>query len=167
MFYCKAKYFSICVGFSIAFVGTTPALASSQTILVSIDGGTPYETSYGDTTPPSYVQWYQSPILAEGIHTVMVDQLAGTSLDYAIVTVGPNTPLTGMQVIVDNEDPSIQWSSGWALNMEQFDSTFLPDGFAYQNSTRQSSAAGDTMAFRFQGTDFKSHLPSYAVPAYA
>ncbi|KAF9477930.1 hypothetical protein BDN70DRAFT_861062 [Pholiota conissans] len=139
-------------GSAIAFIGNTPMPTSTQTFVVTIDGGIPYETSYDDRTPQSYTQWYQSPTLEEGTHTVTVDGLAGTSLDYAVITVGPSTPLAGTQVIVDNEDPAIQWSSGWKFDAAQFDSGFLPDGFTYQNSTRHSSAAGDLMTFRFQGT---------------
>lgn len=97
------------------------------------------------------MQWYQSPLLAEGTHTIVVNQMAGTSVDYAIVTVGLNTPLTGMTAIVDNDDPSIQFTGGWMRNTNQFDSGSVPDGFPYRNSTHRSSTPGDTALFRFQG----------------
>ncbi|KAF8968104.1 hypothetical protein BDZ97DRAFT_1655524 [Flammula alnicola] len=139
-------------GTSIAFVGNTPAAPSSQSIAVSIDGGAEYETSYDDPTPQSYLQWYQSPTLPEGTHTIAVNQVAGTSLDYAIVTVGPNTPLTGKTILLDNEDPAIQYSGGWTRNTDRFDAGNLPDGLPYHNSTHRSSTPGDIITFRFQGT---------------
>ncbi len=138
-------------GTSIAFVGNTPALPSLQSVLITIDGNPQYQSSYGDLTPPSYMQWYQSPLLVEGTHTIVVDQIAGTSVDYAIVTAGLNTPLTGMMAIVDNDDASVQFTGDWMRNTDQFDSGSVPDGFPYRNSTHRSSTPGDTAHFHFQG----------------
>ena len=97
------------------------------------------------------MQWYQSPLLIEGTHTIVVDQIAGTSVDYAIVTAGLNTPLTGMMAIVDNDDANVQFTGDWMRNTDQFDSGSVPDGLPYRNSTHRSSTPGDTAHFRFQG----------------
>ena len=94
-------------GTSIAFTGNTPNSSFSQSITVSIDGGTPYTTSYMDPTPQSYIQWYQSPTLSDGQHTIKANGVDGTSVDFAAITVGQHTPLAGKKVIVDNEDPLI------------------------------------------------------------
>jgi hypothetical protein len=137
-------------GTSIAFSGNTPISTLSQSIIVSIDGGTPYTTSYMDPTPQSYVQWYQSPSLSEGQHTIRVDGVDGTAIDYAIITAGQHTPLLGKKIIVDNEDPSIHYSGSWTRNTDQF----VPkdfSGFPFGNSTHRSDTPGDTISFRFTG----------------
>lgn len=118
---------------------------------VSIDGAPSYNTSYNDPTPQSYVQWYQSPILPEGTHNITLTHLAGTALDYAVITAGQNTNLTGKTVIVDNEDPSIRFTGSWTRNTDRFHSGYPPDGYPFHNSTHQSTKPGDNFIFRFSG----------------
>ena len=122
----------------------------SQSATVSIDGGAPYNIVYGGA-PPSYMQWYQSPSLPDGKHTITVGHLAGTSVDYAIIKVGSNTSLSGTTVIVDDESPAITYSGGWSRSTAQFNAGTLPDGFPYGNSTHRSSNVGDSITFRFTG----------------
>ena len=138
-------------GTSIAFTGNTPAASLSQTVSVSIDGGTPFSTSYMDLTPPSYLQWYQSPALSEGKHTIKVDGVDGTSLDYATITVGENTPLAGKKVIVDNEDPAVHYSGTWTRTPDEFLPGHIPSGLPFRNSTHRSTTAGNTITFQFYG----------------
>src|SRR6267378_722304 len=107
-------------GTSIAFTGNTPNTTFSQSITVSIDGGTPYKTYYMDPTPQSYIQWYQSPTLSEGQHIIKVDGVDKTAIDYATITVGQNTPLSGKTIIVDNDDPSVHYSGSWTRNTDRF-----------------------------------------------
>jgi len=122
----------------------------SQSATVSIDGGAPYNIVYGGA-PPSYMQWYQSPSLPDGKHTITVGHLAGTSVDYAIIKVGSNTSLSGTTVIVDDESPAITYFGGWSRSTAQFNAGTLPDGFPYGNSTHRSSNVGDSITFRFTG----------------
>lgn len=150
-------------GTSIAFTGNTPAATLSQTITVSIDGGTPYSTSYMDLTPPSYLQWYQSPTLSDGKHVVKVDGVDGTSLDYATITVGEKTPLTGRKIIVDNEDPAIRYSGTWTRTPDEFIPGHIPAGLPFRNSTHRSTTAGNTITFKFSGTS----LAVYGVFSWA
>ncbi|EDR05984.1 uncharacterized protein LACBIDRAFT_294728 [Laccaria bicolor S238N-H82] len=140
-------------GIAIAFGGNTPSVfADSQRLTVSIDGASSYNTSYNDPTPQSYVQWYQSPILPEGTHNITLTHMAGTALDYAVITAGQNTPLAGKTVIVDNEDPSIKFTGSWTRNTDRFHSGSPPDGYPFHNSTHQSTTPGDSFIFRFSGT---------------
>ncbi|KAF8154192.1 hypothetical protein B0H34DRAFT_661801 [Crassisporium funariophilum] len=141
-------------GTTIAFFGNTPTVfTDSQVLTVSIDGDAPYNTTYGDPNPPSYRQWYQSPTLAEGRHTILLTHIASTSIDYSVVTVGSETPLSGKQVILDNEDPIITYSGRWQRNLDQFiSSVAVHTGNPYQNSTHQTTNPGDTFIFRFSGT---------------
>jgi hypothetical protein len=118
---------------------------------VSIDGGTPYNTSYMDPNPQSYLQWYQSPTLPEGNHTIKVDGVDGAALDYATITAGQNTLLWGKKVIVDNDDHSIHYSGSWTRNTDEFVPGGNPKGLPFRNSTHRSTTPGDSIAFRFSG----------------
>ena len=138
-------------GTSIAFTGNTPAPPLSQSIIVTIDGGSPYNTSYMDPISQTYIQWYQSPTLAEGIHTVKVDGVDGTTLDYATITVGQNTPLSGKNIIVDNDDSTVHYSGSWTRNTDEFISAVDSKGHPFRNSTHRSTTPGDTITFLFSG----------------
>lgn len=143
-------------GTSAAFIGNIPTDSFSQFFSSSIDGGTSLNTSYASSTPPAYIQWYQTPVLSDGKHTVQLSHLDGTAVDMVIVTVGPNTPLAGKKVFVDNNDSSIQYSGSWAESKSGFDAGTLPDGLPIGNSTQQSTTPGDTMTFRFSGAFMQS-----------
>jgi hypothetical protein len=69
----------------------------------------------------------------------------------AIITVGPNTPLAGTKIFVDNNDPSLQYSGSWAESQDGFDAGTLPDGLPVGNTTQRTTSIGDTMTFRFSG----------------
>ena len=139
------------VGISIAFTGNTPPASLSQSIIVTIDSGTPYNTSYMDPIPQTYIQWYQSPTLSEGNHTIKVDRVDETSLDYATIAVGQNTPLSGKKIIVDNDDSAIHYSGNWTRNTDEFFPGVDPKGHPFRNSTHRSTTPGDTITFLFSG----------------
>ncbi|KDR86141.1 hypothetical protein GALMADRAFT_274807 [Galerina marginata CBS 339.88] len=137
---------------TLSFEGNTPGDAL-QSATVSIDGGQPYTIIYSTTTPPpAYIQWYQSPTLSDGKHTITLAHLDRTAVDCALVEVGQNTPLIGKTILVDNDDPAIQYSGTWTRDVNEFDASTLPDGFPLQNSTHRSSTLGDTVKLRFSGT---------------
>ena len=141
-----------------AFFGITPPASGSQILTVSIDGSAPTNTSYNDPYPPSYRQWYQSPTLPEGSHNISLTHLAGTSLDFAIVTAGNDTPLAGQVAIVDNENPAITFQGNWTQNKASFNSSQIPDGLPFQNTTRDSTTIGDNLTFLFTGTlSYQTH----------
>lgn len=134
-----------------AFYGNTPVPSLLQSAVVSIDGGRPYNITYGTTPAPAFVQWYQSPTLPSGNHTINISQLDGTAVDYAVVTVGQDTPLTGKRVIVDDDSPAIVYNGAWRRDMDPFNAGTLPDGYPYRNSTHQSTTVGDSAVLRFSG----------------
>ena len=138
-------------GTSIAFTGNTPAPPLLQSIIVTIDSGTPYNTSYMDPIPQTYIQWYQSPTLAEGNHTIKVDKVDGAALDYATITVGQNTPLSGKKIIIDNDDSTVHYSGSWTRNTDEFFSGGDSKGHPFRNSTHRSTTPGDTITFLFSG----------------
>ena len=151
--------FSPFTGTSIAFIGNTPPnyFSGSQIATVSIDGGTAYNTTYGTTPPPAYGQWYQSPTLPNGNHTITVSHLALTSVDMALITVDPNTSLQGKTLIVDDDNSAIEYSGTWTRSTSPFNEGTLPDGLPVGNSTHRSTTVGDTITFRFTGKSVPEH----------
>ncbi|KIM41816.1 hypothetical protein M413DRAFT_445030 [Hebeloma cylindrosporum] len=140
-------------GTSVAFFGVTPPVfPGSQNLTVSIDGGTPYNTSYADPNPQSYRQWYQSPLLSDGDHNIELSHIAGTSLDFAVITVGQDTPLAGQKAIVDNDDSAITFNGNWRRSQDMFNSGPQPDGFPYHNTTHQTTEAGSSFTYHFTGS---------------
>ncbi|KAF8644205.1 hypothetical protein AX16_008629 [Volvariella volvacea WC 439] len=142
-------------GTSVAFIGNTPPIQSSQMITVSIDGDEPYNASYNDPAPQSYRQWYQSPILPDGEHTIYIDDIDLTSVDYTLVTAGESTPLQTQDslVVVDDEDINhFAFRGNWTRDPGLF---FGPlNGTPFGNATRRTHTPGDQMSFRFSGTSF-------------
>ncbi|KAF8968823.1 hypothetical protein BDZ97DRAFT_331274 [Flammula alnicola] len=140
-------------GTSVAFFGVTPSVSGdSQTFAVSIDGSAPYNTTYSDPNPPTYRQWYQTPLLAEGTHNIALSNIAGASVDFAVVTVGENTSLTGQHVIADNDDPGFTYDGKWKRSQAEFNSGPQPDGNPYHNTTHQTNDIGDLFTYRFSGS---------------
>ena len=92
-------------GTSIAFIGIASPSSLSQFFTLSVEGKALANTSYSEPNPPTYRQWYQSPSLADGVHTTTLYNLSSaTTFDFAVIEVGKDTSLTGEIVIVDNED---------------------------------------------------------------
>ncbi|KAF9051813.1 hypothetical protein BJ165DRAFT_1524717 [Panaeolus papilionaceus] len=138
-------------GNSVSFYGTTPVALVSQNVLISIDGNPPYETTIGDGSV-HYGQWYQSPLLQEGRHSITIDRIAGASLDYAVVSAGSQTPSSGKMVVVDDRSPLISYAGSWRQTDQILQSSITPDGRPLGNSTHQSWAPGDKITFTFSGT---------------
>ncbi|KAG6810222.1 hypothetical protein H0H92_010034 [Tricholoma furcatifolium] len=151
------QYGTLGVGFygtGIAFHGNTPSALDSQSAYISIDGSAPYETSYGDLSPPTSLQWYQSPQLSDGQHIINITQIAGTSVDYMVISAGPNTPLAGERLIVDDGDNDITYSGTWERQEGRYTSSTNPhSGFPHGNATYQSGTAGSSAIFVFSGND--------------
>jgi len=140
-------------GTSVAFFGNTPIAEASQWALFSIDGGTPYNSSYMDPAPPSSRQWFKSPTLPDTTHTINISHIAGTSVDFVVITAGRNTPLSGERLIVDDGDPSITYSGSWTVNTNTYTSRDNPHiGLPYGNATHQTCSTDASATFRFSGT---------------
>ncbi|KAF8878216.1 hypothetical protein BD779DRAFT_1555101 [Infundibulicybe gibba] len=137
-------------GTSIAFVGNTHRSNNSRIIVVTIDSNSPYNTSYNNPNSQNYQQWYQSPHLDDGVHTIQMDNIAATAVDVVVISAGPSTPLSGQTVIVDDDDPSISYSGHWSRN-EPFITSEGAGGLPFHNGTHQSTTPGDTASIRFTG----------------
>lgn len=135
-----------------AFFGNTPNANASQSIMVSIDGGRPYKTTYMDPAPPSSRQWYKSPTLSDATHNITITNIAGTSVDFIVTTAGQSTPLAGQKLVVDDGDSSITYNGNWGKNGNTYTSCDNPvTGLPYGNSTHQTTTSGASATFQFSG----------------
>ncbi|KAJ7587359.1 hypothetical protein C8J56DRAFT_78414 [Mycena floridula] len=148
--------------FSFEFEGIAVALwgntgPTSQDFQVSIDNGSLYNTSTTDTSPQNWMQWYQSPVLEEGIHTIAVSGLHGTAIDLLLISPGPNTSLRGKTLLVDDSYSGIVYGgSSWR---EIRGSKFREDpplpALPVQNGTHQTSTVGNSLTFSYTGTSMQ------------
>ncbi len=145
-------------GASLAIVGTTAPRnldnPASETFSVVIDGVLqPFNSTYGDVSPPSYRQWYTSPELIHGPHNITLLNVLGASIDYGIVTHGNNSAvLYGQQIIVDSADPEIAYSNpGWEASAATFNGTGAGSITPYGNSTQVTTTVGDAFTLTFDG----------------
>jgi hypothetical protein len=150
-------------------MGNTPPTtnANSQTVEVTIDDNTPYSSSTGDTHPQDYMQWYQSPVLPSGHHSVTISQMQGLAVDYLVITPAYDTPLNGETLIVDDTYSGIQYlGSGWSSFVSDF--SFLENTVnnaainaqGFQNGTHQTSDIGDSFTFSYTGKLAFINIPS-------
>ncbi|KAG6813238.1 hypothetical protein H0H92_012875 [Tricholoma furcatifolium] len=144
-------------GTSIAFFGQSPrAPIKSQAMTVTIDGGTSWQTRFDPQQAGSYYQWWQSPSLDEGTHTIRLDSLTETSVDYMVVSCSGSSLQAGQPVIIDDADASFVYNgSGWGevVGTGQFeDSEGQFSVSPFQNTTHQSGNIGDSATVTFIGS---------------
>ncbi|KAF8649113.1 hypothetical protein AX16_006011 [Volvariella volvacea WC 439] len=140
-------------GTSVAIIGNTPSAPQSQSVRVSIDGAEFYTSSYDDPVPQSYRQWYQSPLLIDGQHTIVFEDIDGTSVDYALVTAGESTPLQAgdSRIMVDDDDSDhFMYVGDWSRDPGLFLGPM--NGTPFRNATHRTQTVGDQIYFRFAGT---------------
>ncbi|KAG6810395.1 hypothetical protein H0H92_012057 [Tricholoma furcatifolium] len=151
-------------GTSLAMIGNTPASECTQWMEVSIDGGATNQVSYGDPDPQNTMQWYKSPTLSDGSHTISFSRIAGTALDFMVVSAGLTTPLSGLTLIVDDGDSGVDYSGTWSNPSERYvESTSSVEFYPYGNAVHQTSTVGSSMSFQFSGTS----ISVYSVFDYA
>ncbi|PBK87128.1 hypothetical protein ARMGADRAFT_1085891 [Armillaria gallica] len=153
----SSKYGSFSVNFegiSIAFTGNTPPSTMRQNFSVFIDDGDSYIASY--PAQSAYMQWYTSPTLEEGNHTITITEMDRTDVDYALVGVSGQTTTLGKNILVDSTSDSIVWVGYWQTKtsiliptFEDFHVVSYPLG----NSTKDSSTSGNSFSFQFTGTN--------------
>ncbi len=145
-------------GISIAFIGNTPPSTMRQNFSVFIDDGSSYLTSYPSQS--AYMQWYTSPTLEEGTHTITITDMDGTDVDYALVGVSDQTTALGKDILVDSASDSIVWVGDWQTNTSILIPTFEDFhvvNYPLGNSTKDSRTSGDNFSFQFTGR-FTSRL---------
>ncbi|KAF8060228.1 hypothetical protein FPV67DRAFT_1424086, partial [Lyophyllum atratum] len=140
-------------------------LDSDQIGIITIDGGTPFNTSNfppktnnaSEISPYDVVErWFQSPILPDTTHTITVSNIS-VALDYVLVTAGNDTPLSGETLLADDGDPAIVYDGTWTRNStknivpktgDQDAFIFVPLG----NATHHTNVTGSSATFNFTGT---------------
>ncbi|KAK0443900.1 uncharacterized protein EV420DRAFT_1484791 [Desarmillaria tabescens] len=139
-------------GISIAFTGNTPPRTNKQNFSVFIDGEDAYIASYPSHT--EYMQWYMSPTLEEGTHTITLTEMDNIDVDYAIVGVGNQTTVLGNDILVDDTSDNIVWTGDWQTNTSTL--THITEtsivNHPLGNSTKDSKTVGDSFSFEFTGT---------------
>lgn len=141
-------------GTSVALYGNTPPAPQSQTFLIGIDGAAPYNTSTTDTNPQTYMQWYQSPLLPEGEHNIIVENLPGTAIDLIIITPGANTPLDDETLMVDDTFSGIIYEGeGWQQvpDSKHTSADSNTSVMSFQNGTHRTSNIGNSLLFSYTG----------------
>ncbi|KAG6911317.1 hypothetical protein DXG01_002156 [Tephrocybe rancida] len=152
-------------GNTIAFYGSTPPPELSQDMAVTIDKSDTWRTSFPANQAGSYSQWWQSPLLDDGTHTIQLDGLTQMSLDFMAVTVSSTSLKAGQQIIVDDADPALQYAGNWNIstvpfiNPGQDKTTTAP----FHNTTHQSNTTGDSVEFHFTG----SNVSVYGIMSWA
>ncbi|KAG6845348.1 hypothetical protein H0H93_016112, partial [Arthromyces matolae] len=98
--------------------------------------------------------WYQSPKLSDTneTHNVTFQDFPTMLIDYAVVSAGRDTILTGQGLLVDNTDPAIAYQGRWVsrtgIITAANDTARVPvGGSIYQTNDRTASAV-----FQFAGT---------------
>jgi len=149
-------------GTSAAFIGSINAF-SPMAATVQIDEGTPFVIDYGESptiSPPTYKQWFITPTLRDGSHKIVISNLLGAAVDYAVVKVGIQSSMSGQTIIVDDDSPLIQYHGLWSRNTNKFTigvpGTDPMTGYPYGNGTHRSTNPGDSFAFRFSGKQLVS-----------
>ncbi|KAJ7165474.1 hypothetical protein C8R43DRAFT_878501 [Mycena crocata] len=139
---------------------------------IRIDDDTALQSTY--PIPQEYRQWYTSPTLSDATHTVVLDDLVWIDLDYAIITAGTSTSLSGTTLIVDDNDPDLVYGGRWTNNRDLFTIGHgQPSGLPFQNATHESNTIGDSMTFQFAGTSvgvyglFKWNIPGSITASFS
>ncbi|KAJ7587013.1 hypothetical protein C8J56DRAFT_943396 [Mycena floridula] len=150
-------------GFSVSFTGMQIAMfgntnTGSQNFQVAVDKNPAYTASTGDTDPQTWLQWYQSPLLLEGVHTITVSQMRGLAIDLLLVTPGPETLLNGQPLLVDDAYTGITYNGpGWKeVTSQKFvESGTTIHGLPILNGTHQTSHVGDSLVFSYTGAQMQ------------
>ncbi|KAJ3815075.1 hypothetical protein F5876DRAFT_31433 [Lentinula aff. lateritia] len=142
-------------GTSISFTGNTPSATNSPTwFLAGIDLNTPYNVSFPDAGTQIYTQWYQTPMLPDGLHIVNLSNIV-SDLDYVVITAGSTTPLSESTIVVDDRSLEIVYTgSGWATSDVElnFGGSWI-NGPPLGNTTHRTNSVGDGFEFPFAGNN--------------
>ncbi|KAE9402676.1 hypothetical protein BT96DRAFT_802821, partial [Gymnopus androsaceus JB14] len=136
-------------GTAISFTGNTPSPPSPTWFLARIDSNTPYTSA-----KTIYMQWYQTPTLSDGIHNINLSSII-VNFDYAIITPGATTPLSGSTIIVDDRNSEITYNrNGWVTNDAELDfGGGWISGLPLGNTSHQTSNVADGFEFQFAGNN--------------
>ncbi|KAF8908386.1 hypothetical protein CPB85DRAFT_790870 [Mucidula mucida] len=142
---------------SIAFTGTSPpAGITSGNFSVTIDDTTS-DAQFDVSLPVQYGQWYQSPELDDGEHTITVSDLEQVGVDYALVTT--TSPQDRSDVVVDDSDSSITYSGTWSESavLHSNTSQVLPSS-SFGSGVQDGRSGNSLFSFPFNGAEVTIYL---------
>ncbi|KAJ3815088.1 hypothetical protein F5876DRAFT_21901, partial [Lentinula aff. lateritia] len=141
-------------GTSISFTGDISLSNTSPTwFLAGIDLNSPYNVSLPDVGTQIYTQWYQTPMLPDGLHFINLSSIF-VNVDYAIITAGATTQLDGSTIVVDDRSSEITYTgNGWTTSdTEIILGNGWVNGAPLGNTTHRTSNVGDGFSLRFAGS---------------
>lgn len=125
----------------------------STAIQVALGGSPPQNTSTGNKAL-TYQQLYQSAILPADHHSIQLSGLTDdTWFDFLVTTPGPNSPLAGQTLMIDDSYTGIQYIGDWQTSTDEIFS--LHDAFgalALMNTTHHTSTIGAGLNISYTGT---------------
>ncbi|KAF5378462.1 hypothetical protein D9615_007068 [Tricholomella constricta] len=148
------------VGFTVTFEGISIAIFGSakNQLALSLDEGE--KTILHVLKNSSVHELYRSPTLQSGTHHVTLYNPSHSIVwfYYALVTPGNDTQVSDKRLVVDDNDPSIEYEGNWATSNTVISSTtgdFHPFG-----GTTHDAQIGASAKFYFTGTSVFVYGPS-------
>ncbi|PPR01251.1 hypothetical protein CVT24_006015 [Panaeolus cyanescens] len=143
-------------GLALIGFGGAPDLAQRHA-QITLDPGTPQVTQLPLPPLPKiydhYQQFYTSPNLTEGIHTIHFNACEWHAFDFAIARIGPNAPILGKTLLVDDSDEQVEYLGvGWYRNDSTIEGVYPGLADPILKTSHQTSSSGDMITFRFYGT---------------
>ncbi|KAF9023479.1 hypothetical protein BDZ89DRAFT_1069848 [Hymenopellis radicata] len=144
-------------GKSIAFTGTPPTAGITTTNFSVMIDDTTSAAQFDASLPVQYGQWYQSPELDDGEHTITVSDLERVGVDYALVTT--TSPQDRSDVVVDDSDSSITYSGNWSesASLHSNASQVLPSS-SFGGGTHDGGSGSSLFSFPFHGAEITIYL---------
>ncbi|KAF9036259.1 hypothetical protein BJ165DRAFT_627513 [Panaeolus papilionaceus] len=100
-----------------------------------------------------YREFYSTPNLTEGTHTIRFQICEWQELDLGLVRVGRHTPLHGKTLLVDDSDSQVEYSGiGWSRNGSIFEGLYPQLFDPMLKTSHETASQGDMITFRFYGT---------------
>lgn len=134
------------LGTSATFIGAPPPEwgSSGIPITVTIDNSSSYNISFACANDID-CSWYTTSMLTQGQHTITFSDLVlGSIIDFAVVTTSVEAE-PGDDIILDDNDSSFSFGSGWGTTGER------EIVGSYGNGTHWSSTVGSEFVLDFVG----------------
>ncbi|KAG6915585.1 hypothetical protein DXG01_010853 [Tephrocybe rancida] len=103
--------------------------------------------------------WYETPSMPDNntTHTIAFHDFPTMLIDYAVVTAGRETPLTGQTLLADDTDTTIEYSGRWTRSSSVIEGTNVASRAPVDGSTYGTDDQHASATFRFTGTAVSVH----------
>ncbi|KAG6909664.1 hypothetical protein DXG01_016244 [Tephrocybe rancida] len=98
--------------------------------------------------------WYETPSMPDNntTHTILFRDFPSMLIDYAVVTAGQETLLTGQTLLVDDTDAAIEYTGSWTRSSNVIQGTDITSRAPVGGSTYGTGDQHASATFRFTGT---------------